>query len=112
MEAAIGKMISRYGSPMKLVQNGMQFDIRAFLQETASRSEGGSQWDVMPLGEVPKGVYVYIGPVSPEALAGDDLLYREKTYQLRRTHLVAVGEEPLYCWGICVEKGGDGAWGE
>lgn len=112
METAIDKMIRRYGTPMTLVHDGGETAIRAFLQETESRSAGGAEWEVMPLGQVPKGVYVYIGPVTPEAVAGDDLLCRDKKYQLRRTQLVMVGENPMYCWGICVEKGGDAVWGE
>ena len=111
MRSAIDKMIRRYGAPMKLVCDGQETAIRAFLQETMSRSEGGSEWEAMPLGQIPGGVFVYIGPVTPEAKPGDALLYREKAYQLRRAQLVSVGDDPMYCWGICVERGDDGTWG-
>lgn len=97
---------------MTLVHDDAQTAIHAFLQETRSKSESGAQREMMVLGEVPKGLYVYIGPVTPEAEAGDVLMRGDKSFLLRRTELVMVGEHPAYCWGICVKKGGDTAWGE
>ncbi len=111
MVNAVGKMIQQYGSPMQLVKDGETFSIRAFLQETKSKSRGSAERAFESLGEVPRDVYVYLGPVTPEAAVGDVLMYQEKTLELRRTELVTVGEKALYCWGLCVEKGGDSTWG-
>ena len=112
MESSIAQMINKYGSGMMLIHEGKKNVVKAFLQETASRSQGGAEWEAMPLGQVPKGVYVYIGPAEPEAVAGDILYCGKDIYQFRRTHLVFVKDRVQYCWGICVEKGGDSAWGE
>lgn len=105
------KMIARYGTPMVLVQGGQEHPIRAFLQETGSRSQENAQREFSPLGEVYKGLYVYIGPVEPMAAAGDALILRRRRYELRRAEPVYVGGTVAYCWGLCVEKGGESTWG-
>lgn len=111
MLGAMEKMIARYGTPMVLVQNGQERKIRAFLQETGSRSQENAQRAFSPLGEVPKGLYVYIGPVTPVAAAGDLLIFQQRIFELRRAETVMVGDQAAYCWGLCVQKGGDGTWG-
>ena len=35
-----------------------------------------------------------------------------KDYWLRRAELVRDGNGPVYCWGMCVEKGGEDTWGQ
>lgn len=105
------KLIGQYGSPMVLIHDGQEHEIRAFLQETGSRSQENAQREFSPLGEVYKGLYVYIGPVTPEAAEGDTILYRERRFELRRAELITVGAETAYCWGLCVEKGGESTWG-
>lgn len=111
MIGGIDKMLRQYGTPMTLIQGEQQTQVRAFLQETRSKSIHGTQREFIPLGEVPKGIYVYIGPVEPVAAAGDLIRYRDKLLELRRAESVMVGEAAAYCWGLCVEKGGDGQWG-
>ena len=55
---------------------------------------------------------MYIGPVEPAAEAGDTLSVDGKEYWLRRTELIRDGNGPVYCWGMCVEKGGEDTWGQ
>ena len=104
-------MLRQYGTPMVLVQGEQQTQIRAFLQETRSKSIHGTQREFIPLGAVPKGIYVYIGPAQPVAEAGDLIQYQNKLLELRRAEPMMVGEAVAYCWGLCVEKGGDDQWG-
>ena len=84
--------------------------IRAFVQETKSKSQGSAEMEFTPLGQVSKALYAYIGPVTPEAKVGDALIFQGKTLELRRTELVTVGGKAAYCWGLCVEKGGENGW--
>ena len=35
----------------------------------------------------------------------------EKTYLLRRAEVFYYGNEPLYRWALCVEKGVNDTWG-
>ena len=104
-------MIRRYGTAMVLVHDGQEQPIRAFLQETRSRSQGYVRREFTPLGEIPRGMYVYIGPVIPEAVAGDLILHGQRIFEVRRAEPVTVGDEKAYCWGLCVTKGGDRQWG-
>lgn len=104
-------MIRRYGTTMALIHNGQETSVRAFLQETRSRSRENVDREISPLGEIPKGVYVYIGPVTPEATMGDRIVCQERCFEVRRAEIVMVGDHKAYCWGFCVEKGGDSQWG-
>lgn len=111
MRGAMEQMIRRYGTAMVLVHDGQEQQIRAFLQETRSHSQENVRREISPLGEISRGMYVYIGPVTPEAAAGDLLLFRERIFELRRAESVMVGDHKAYCWGLCVEKGSDSQWG-
>ena len=107
MQRALDKMIRRYGNAAVLVQDGQRNYIRAFLQETRSKSQENAQRDYSPLGEVCKSLFVYIGPASPMAAAGDRLEYQQRYFEVRRSAPVMVGNKILCCWGLCVERGAD-----
>ena len=111
MQGQMEKMIRRYGSPMVLRQDGAEYEIRAFLQQTRSRSQSHAERQLAPLGEVPKGLFVYLGPVTPQIAEGDMLVYRQRNFQVRRAEPIVVGDSVAYCWGLCVEMGGDHIWG-
>ena len=111
MLGAIAKMLGKFGTPMVLMQEGVEKPVRAFLQETGSKGQGSAEREISPLGTVPKGLYVYIGPAEPEAKPGDKLLWRQREFELRRAEPVMVGEKTAYCWGLCVEGGGPDQWG-
>ncbi len=100
-----------YGSDMVLIQSGQAYAIRAFLQDTRSRNEENLRRDFSLLGEQFRGRFVYIGPVEPAAKEGDTLTFQGRIFEFRRAEPVYVGNEAAYCWGICVEKGGDSTWG-
>lgn len=110
MLRSIEQMMRLYGSAMVLSGSSGEHSVRAFLQETHSRSLDGIRRDITILGEVPKGTYVYIGPASPAAQKGDLLYFQGTAYEFRRTEQVTAADRQLYCWGLCVQKG-DGTWG-
>lgn len=112
MQREIGKILSEYGSAVTLQHDGISISFRAFFQPVRSKSWQYLEGNYSPLGEIPRGQYVYLGPVSPEAKAGDALTVDGKHYWLRRTELVRDKDGPLYCWGLCVEKGGEDTWGQ
>lgn len=105
----MAKMIRSYGSTMTLVQDGEEIQIRAFLQDTHSKSQENARREFSPLGEVHRGLFVYIGPAQPLAAEGDEIRYQDRFFELRRAEPVMVGDEIAYCWGLCVEKGGESA---
>lgn len=111
MQQMVGKILETYGTAVTLQQSGNALAIRAFFQPVRSKSWQYLEGNYSPLGEIPRGQYVYIGPVEPQAQAGDTVKVDGKSYWLRRTELVRDCEGPVYCWGICVEKGGEDTWG-
>lgn len=112
MREMIEKILQSYGSALQLQQEEAVHEVRAFFQPVRSKSWQYLEGNYAPLGEIPRGQYVYLGPVSPEAKAGDTLLIGGKSYWLRRTELIRDGNGPVYCWGLCVEKGGEDTWGQ
>ena len=112
MQQMVGKILETYGSAMTLQQDETSFAIRAFFQPVRSKSWQYLEGNYSPLGEIPRGQYVYIGPIEPEAKVGDVLTVAGKDYWLRRTELICDRDGPVYCWGMCVEKGGEDNWGQ
>ena len=110
MQQMIGKILATYGVSITRKEEGVTY--RGFFQPVRSKSWQYLEGNYSPLGEIPRGQYVYIGPVEPLAEAGDTLVIDDKAYWLRRTELVRDSEGPVYCWGLCVEKGGEDHWGQ
>jgi hypothetical protein len=107
----VNEILQSYGASMELEKGNGSHEIRAFFQPVRSKSWQYLEGDYSPLGEIPRGQYIYIGPVEPMAEPGDTVKLDGKKYWLRRTELIRDGEGPVYCWGICVEKGGEDTWG-
>ena len=111
MQRMVEKILSAYGTAVTLRHGGTDYELRAFFQPVRSKSWQYLEGNYSPLGEIPRGQYVYIGPVEPAAEAGDALTVGGKDYWLRRTELIRDANSPVYCWGMCVEKGGEDTWG-
>lgn len=111
MKRMIGKIMECYGTAVTLCRQDETFQVRAFFQPVRSKSWQYLEGTYGPLGEVPRGQYVYLGPVEPMAQSGDTLIVAGKAYSMRRAETVYAGSDPAYCWGMCVEKGGEDSWG-
>lgn len=111
MRQMVEKILRGYGTAVTLTHGKTEHSIRAFFQPVRSKSWQYLEGDYSPLGEIPRGQYVYIGPVLPEAAAGDTLKIGQRSYWLRRAELIHDANGPVYCWGLCVEKGGEDNWG-
>ena len=112
MQRMVSKILNTYGTAMTLNRGGTEYAVRAFFQPVRSKSWQYLEGNYSPLGEIPRGQYVYIGPVDPGAQAGDTVTVDDKAYWLRRTELIRDANGPVYCWGMCVEKGGEDNWGQ
>ena len=108
----VNTILRQYGTAIQITGTGGERTVKGFFQPVRSKSWQYLEGNYSPLGEIPRGQYVYLGPVSPEAKAGDALTVDGKHYWLRRTELVRDKDGPLYCWGLCVEKGGEDTWGQ
>ena len=111
MEQMISKILNTYGTAVTLCRGGRAYEIRAFFQPVRSKSWAYLDGEYSPLGEIPRGRHVYIGPVEPEAAAGDTVWADGKAYLVRRSEIIRDGSGPVYCWGLCLEKGGADTWG-
>jgi len=108
----VTKILNTYGTAVTLTHGDSEFEIRAFFQPVRSKSWQYLEGTYSPLGEIPRGQYVYIGPVNPIAEAGDQITVDKKQYWLRRCELIYDTGGPVYRWGMCVEKGGEDTWGQ
>ena len=112
MRRMVEKILDSYGAAVTLEGQSGEHTLRAFFQPVRSKSWQYLEGNYSPLGEVPRGQYVYIGPAGQQVQTGETLEVGEKDYMLRRVEPVYYGEEIAYYWGMCVEKGGEDTWGQ
>ena len=108
----VDKILRSYGMTIALRREDKCCTVLGFFQPVRSKSWQYLEGNYSPLGEVPRGQYVYIGPAEPAAMAGDTLTVGGKDYWLRRAELISDRDGAVYCWGMCVEKGGADTWGQ
>ena len=109
MRQKIGKILDTYG--VSITRKAEEITYRGFFQPVRSKSWQYLEGNYSPLGEVPRGQYVYIGPADQAIDVGGTLEVGGKDYMVRRVEPVYHGEEVAYFWGMCVEKGGEDNWG-
>ncbi len=112
MRKMVEKILQCHGIAVTLQKADESHEVRAFFQPVRSKSWQYLEGNYSPLGEVPRGQYVYIGPAEPAASVGDTVSVDGKAYWLRRSELIYDANGAVYCWGICVEKGGTDTWGQ
>lgn len=111
MRKIVGGILRQYGSVMTVTRGEISVKVRGFFQPVRSKSWQNMTNVATPLGEVPRGQYVYIGPVDPEVKQGDLLTVGGGNYIFRRVEPYWYGDEKVYIWGLCVEKGVNDTWG-
>lgn len=112
MRKIVNKLFRRYGIPLALRRDGKEYAFRGFLQPAISVSQRSALKKMTPLGEIAGYTYMFIGPVDePQLRVGDTLSDGQRDYDLRQAEIVMHQEEPVYLWGLCVQKGGADTWG-
>lgn len=99
--------MTRYGTQIRWTHDEKSREIRAFFQPVTSRSWQKLKQEVFPLGQIPTGMYVYIGPEDACVQEGDFLTVGDAEYVLRRAEAICYRDGPVYRWGICTRKGRD-----
>ena len=110
MVLTIEKVLRRYGSLLTLYHGGKTITFRGFLQHSGSRSWYNMEPRYSPLGKIPRGKYILLAPVHTEILVGDTLDDGSAKVTVRRIETVKLGDESVYLWGLCEEKGGEELW--
>ncbi len=111
MQRMVSGILRQHGTKMTLSHGDSAVTVRGFFQPVRSKSWQSMVDQETPLGEVFRGQYIYIGPADVAAYEGDILTVGEKSYFLRRVELYRYGDEAVYTWGMCVEKGVNDTWG-
>jgi len=101
----------QHGTDMKLTHNGVEKTVRGFFRAVNSKSWQSMESEATLLGEISRGQYAYIGPVGVAVQEGDTVRLGEKTYLFRRVEPYYYGNQAVYLWGLCVEKGVNDTWG-
>ena len=100
-----------YGRDLILIRGEDRFSLRGFFQPVTGKVERLALAQMGPLGQESRERFIYIGPVEPEAEPGDQVMAGEKQYRICSAQLIWGGDGPVYCWGMCVEKGCEDNWG-
>ena len=111
MRGTVEKLLSRFGTDMTIVSGEQENTVRGFFRAVKSKSWQNMESVVSLLGEISRGQYVYMGPVDAAAKEGDTLILGNRTYLFRRVEPYYYGNQPIYQWGLCVEKGVNDTWG-
>lgn len=111
MRAQVEMLLSRYGMDMTVDGKGGSRIVRGFFRAVHSQSWQRAEVAAGPLGEVPRGQYVYLGPVSAKVKEGDTVRFKEENYVLRRVETYYFGNAPIYQWALAVREGEERQWG-
>ena len=111
MKKLVAGILRQYGSAMTVTHGETSVKVRGFFQPVRSKSWQNFTNVATPLGEIPRGQYVYIGPAEPRVQQGDMLTVGGDDYIFRRVEPYWYGDEQVYLWGLCVEKGVNDTWG-
>ena len=111
MKVAMEDLMARWGTDMTIVSGEEETTVRGFFRAVNSKSWQNMESVVSLLGEISRGQYVYLGPADVAAKEGDTLNLGTKSYLFRRVEAYYFENQPIYLWGLCVEKGVNGTWG-
>ena len=111
MRRTVEKVLSQHGTDLTIVSGGKNRTVRGFFRAVNSKSWQSMESEASLLGEITRGQYVYMGPVAAAVKEGDTLILGERSYLFRRTELYYYGNQAVYQWGLCVEKGVNDTWG-
>ena len=111
MRKLVEKAMGQYGTDMTIVGDTEKKTVRGFFRAVNSKSWQSMESEATLLGEISRGQYAYIGPVAVEVKEGDTISLGEKNYLFRRVEVYYYGNQAIYRWGLCVEKGVNDTWG-
>ena len=111
MREKVEKIMAQYGTDMTLTSGAETKSVRGFFRAVNSKSWQSMESEATLLGEISRGQYAYIGPVGVTVREGDTISLGEKNYLFRRVEPYYYGNQAVYLWGLCVEKGVNDTWG-
>lgn len=106
----VDSILRQHGTAMTLLQGAAERNVKGFFQPVRSKSLQSVVSHSTALGQMDRGQFVYIGPGDVTVEEGDELALGDQRYVFRRTEVYRYGEETVYNWGLCMEKGRDEEW--
>ena len=111
MRKMVDAILRQYGTEVTIRRDNVDQTVRCFFQPVNSTSWQSIESEATPLGEYSRGQYAYIGPAGTAVREGDTIRLGEKEYLFRRVEPYWYGNQQVYLWGLCVEKGVNDTWG-
>ena len=111
MQATVETLMQRHGTDVVITGAEGAKTVRCFFRAVNAKSWQSMESEATLLGEISRGQYVYMGPVGEAVREGDTLTLGEKTFLFRRVEPYYYRNQPVYLWGMCVEKGVNDTWG-
>lgn len=111
MRKVLESVMNRHGTDLTILGVEGERTVRGFFRAVNSKSWQSMESEATLLGEISRGQYAYIGPVDGAVCEGDTLKLGQKVYLFRRVELYYYENQPIYQWGLCVEKGVNDTWG-
>lgn len=111
MHRMVQTILQQYGTAIRISGVAGERTVMGFFQPVRSKSLQSIVQEQIPLGQVSRRQYIFIGPGDLATGEGEVLTLGEKQYLLSRVEKYHYGNQPVYTWGLCVEKGEDDAWG-
>ncbi len=100
-----------YGTDLTILRGEESKTVRGFFRAVNPKSWQSMESEATMLGEISRGQYAYLGPVDGDVREGDTIVLGERSYLLRRAEIYYYGNQALYQWGLCVERGVNDTWG-
>lgn len=111
MRRMISKVLKQYGVAAVLQHDGQEISLRIFFQPSMSKSWDSMNPIVTPLGQLPGGQYLYIGPAEQPISQGDQVDVNGESFIMRRVETYLDHSGPIYRWALCARKGSGEEWG-
>ena len=111
MKSTVEAILRQYGTDLLITSGEEQRTVRGFFRAVNSKSWQSMESEATLLGEISRGQYAYIGPMSAGVREGDTLTLGDRTYLFRRVEPYYYRNQAVYQWGLCVEKGVNDTWG-
>ena len=110
MQRMFAKILKQYGVAAVLEHGEKKIPLRIFFQPSMSKSWDSMNPIVTPLGQLPGGQYLYIGPAEQPISQGDLVHVSSGSFCIRRAETYLDRNGPVYQWALCVRKGSDQSW--
>ena len=111
MRKMVDKIFNTYGAIYVLTRHdGTEFALKAFLQPRKALSQRNAIKRISPLGEILGDTYLFLCMAGCGMRVGDTLMGTSGNYEVRQVETVYYKYDPLYMWGLCVQKGGADNW--